>query len=201
MEAPAELWQMPPEWARQCRLNAAHAGPFSRSGLCPPCRRAMRAAAGHISGKKGGGQPRKSAYYIPPSWLPSVRRGKRRREAEVAAENGVRQPVRQCRRGQGLEHRVCFRCRRREDKCRKRGCLPLTAELPREKLESFLEAFDAGGPDMRRSSDCWDVEVMRRWATATEAACGMKTALLGLIVAAHFKSLRTWGVINSAFGE
>ena len=103
---------MPREWARQCRLNEAHAGPVSRSGLCPHCRRALRKAAGQMSGGKGGGRPRKTEYVIRPSWLPNVRREKRRRDAEDGAKMGVRQTVKGCKRWQGLEHRACFRCRR-----------------------------------------------------------------------------------------
>jgi len=52
---------------------------------------------------------------------------------------------------------------------------------------------------MRRSTDCWDLEIMRQWGVAARHAYGTQTTLLGLIVGAHFKSVRTWGVINQAF--
>ena len=87
------------------------------------------------------------------------------------------------------------------DKCRERGCKPLTATLPKPELEEFLAEFDARHHRIRRGKDCWDVELVRRWAVAAREAYGMRTALMGLIVVAHFKSLRTWGVINSAFKE
>ena len=42
---------------------------------------------------------------------------------------------------------------------------------------------------------------MREWALAAKETYGMRIALLGLIVAAHFNSLRTWGVVSQAFGH
>ena len=54
---------------------------------------------------------------------------------------------------------------------------------------------------MRRATECWDVEVVREWALAAKETYGMRIALLGLIVAAHFNSLRTWGVVSQAFGH
>ena len=42
---------------------------------------------------------------------------------------------------------------------------------------------------------------MKQWAWAAHAEYGMRTALLGLIIAAHFNSLRTWGVLSQAFGH
>jgi len=42
---------------------------------------------------------------------------------------------------------------------------------------------------------------MKGWALAARLAYGMQTALVGLIAAAHFKSIRTWGVIHAAFQE
>ena len=64
---------------------------------------------------------------------------------------------------------------------------------------SFLVEFDTPGSPLRRASDCWDVEVIRQLAVVANHAYGMRTTLLGLIVVAHFKSVRTWGVFNQAF--
>ena len=77
--------------------------------------------------------------------------------------------------------------------------MPFKYPLPRCNRISFLKKFDAPDSPMRRTSDCWDVQIMQQWAVAARDAYGMRTALLGLIVGAHFKSLRTWGVINQSF--
>ena len=79
--------------------------------------------------------------------------------------------------------------------------MPFKYLLPRGNLNSFLKKFDASGSPFRRTSDCGDVQIMQKWAVAARDAYGMRKALLGLIVGAHFKSLRTWGVINKAFRQ
>ena len=71
--------------------------------------------------------------------------------------------------------------------------------LPPGNLTDFLQKSDALDAPMRRTSCCWGVQIMKQWALAAREAYGLQTSLLGLIVGAHFKSLRTWGVINHAF--
>jgi len=68
LQAPA----MPQRWAQQCREDPSHVGPFSRSGLCPPCRASLLRAAG----QKGGRAPRKraSAYTLARGRVPLTRR-------------------------------------------------------------------------------------------------------------------------------
>ena len=66
-------------------------------------------------------------------------------------------------------------------------------------LIDFLQKSDALDAPMRRTSCCWDVQIMKQWALAAREAYGLQTSLLVLIVGAHFKSLRTWGVIDHAF--
>ena len=67
--------------------------------------------------------------------------------------------------------------------------MPFKYILPRKNLTDFLQTFDATDAPMRRTSDCWDVQIMQKWAVAAREAYGMRPALLGLIVGAHFKSL------------
>ena len=79
--------------------------------------------------------------------------------------------------------------------------MPFKYTLPPVNLSAFLKNSDAPDAPMRRTSYCWDVQIMKKWAVAAREAYGMRTTLLGLIVGAHFKSLRTWGVINQAFRQ
>ena len=79
--------------------------------------------------------------------------------------------------------------------------MPFKYILPPRNLADFLQKSDALDAPMRRTSYCWDVQIMKKWALAAREAYGMQTSLLGLIVGAHFKSLRTWGVINQAFQQ
>ena len=79
--------------------------------------------------------------------------------------------------------------------------MPFKYILPPGNLTDFLQKSDAPDAPMRRTSYCWDVQIMKKWALAAREAYGMQTSLLGLIVGAHFKSLRTWGVINHAFKQ
>ena len=71
--------------------------------------------------------------------------------------------------------------------------------LTDDELQIFLTEFDSPGAPLRRTTECWDVEVIRQWALAAKHAFGMRTTVLGLIVAAHFNSLRTGGVLHQAF--
>ena len=79
--------------------------------------------------------------------------------------------------------------------------MPFKYTLPPVNLTAFLQKSDAPDAPMRRTSYCWDVQTMKKWALAAREAYGIETSLLGLIVGAHFKSLRTWGVINHAFKQ
>ena len=55
--------------------------------------------------------------------------------------------------------------------------MPLKFPLPRCNLISFLKKFDAPDSPMRRTTDCWDVQIMQQWAVAARDAYGMRTAL------------------------
>ena len=79
--------------------------------------------------------------------------------------------------------------------------MPFKYILPPGNLTDFLQKIDAPDAPMRRTSCFWDVQIMKQWALAAREAYGLQTSLLGLIVGAHFKSLRTWGVINHAFKQ
>ena len=144
----------------------------------------------------GGGRPRATTYQKSPSSLPSVRHTRK-----PAGPRGSKNTKKSNTARRSLEHRWCFRCRRRQDHCREEGCEPFTYILPQKNLTDFLQTFDATAAPMRRTSDCWDVQIMQRWAVAAKKAYGMRTALLGMIVGAHFKSLRTWDAINKAFRQ
>ena len=104
-------------------------------------------------------------------------------------------------RGAASNTRHIFDAASATSSCRLRSCRPLTFIFPRCNLYSFLQEFDAAGSAMRRSSDCVDVQIMRQWAVAAQQSYGMRTAMMGLIVATHFKSVRTWGVINTTFKQ
>ena len=69
--------RMPRRWPQQCRLNPAHTGPFSRKGLCSPCRQALLRESGKNGSKLGGGRPRHFLYEPPRSQQPLARRGRR----------------------------------------------------------------------------------------------------------------------------
>ena len=79
--------------------------------------------------------------------------------------------------------------------------MPFKYTLPPDNLTAFLQKSDALDAPMRRTSYCWDVQIMKKWALAARESYGIETSLLGLIVGAHFKSVRTWGVINHAFKQ
>ena len=143
---------MPRLWPQQCRQNAAHAGPFSREGLCTPCRKKILQQAGKKGVENGGGRPRTSSYKKSPSNLSSARRT--RKPARPTGSNITNKSISERR---SLEHRWCFRCRRRQDHCREGGCVPFKYILPPGNLTDFLQTFDAPDAPMRRTSDCWDV--------------------------------------------
>ena len=194
--------RMPRLWAQQCRVNPAHTGPFSRNGLCPPCRHALLREAGKIGSKLGGGRPREYTCNVPRSWQPLTRRVKHasiKQKQRDTASTKERKVSRVARQKKGGQHRSCFRCRKRCDICRRYGCVPTQWSLKRGELDSFLQDFDAPGCPLRRTSDCWDVAVIRLWAIAAKHAFGMRTTLLGPIVAAHSNSVRTFGVLNQPF--
>ena len=107
---------MPRLWAQQCRVNPAHTGPFSRNGLCPPCRHALLREAGKIGSKLGGGRPREYTYNVPRSWQPLTRRVKHasiKQKQRDTASTKERKVSRIARQKQGGQHRSCFRCRKR----------------------------------------------------------------------------------------
>ena len=86
-----------------------------------------------------------------------------------------------------------FRCRTRADKCMMNGCKPYKYPLSRARFACFLKRFDAPDASMRYTSDAWDLQIVKNWDQAARKAYGVKTAMMGLIVLAHFKSIRTWG--------
>ena len=59
--------------------------------------------------------------------------------------------------------RECFRCGRRQDKCRAQNCLPLEFALPAKSAQAFVAKFDGAIDFPRRASECWDVEIMKHW--------------------------------------
>ena len=162
---------MPRLWAQQCRVNPAHTGPFSRNGLCPPCRHALLREAGKIGSKLGGGRQRGYTYNVQRSWQPLTRRVKhaiikqeQRDTASAKERNASTKEIevsRVPRQKQGGQHRSCLRCRKRCDICRRYGCVPTQWSRKRGELNSFLQDFDAPGCPLRRTSDCWDVAVIR----------------------------------------
>ena len=95
--------------------------------------------------------------------------------------------------------RYCFRCERRMDRCREEGCHPYEFHVDKQRFDKFLSDFDRPGQTVRYTADAMDVQVMRKWALAAADEYGTSIMLLGLIVCAHFKSLRTWGMIKRAF--
>ena len=175
-------------WPQQCRQNSTHSGPFSRSGLCAPCRQELLRAAGSKGARMGGGRPRLTAYTVQPSKLPSARRAKRRslacqeacrkcpaagkssrkrseqitplelpsgaraKRKVTASEQGGSQSETAAKKRSKMEHRYCFRCRRRQDDCRSGGCIPLKYPLQRCNLVRFVKEFDAPDAPMRRST-------------------------------------------------
>ena len=148
-----------------------------------------------------GGRPHKTCDRVAPAPLPSAKRLNRKKYVRQKVARGDREKRPEAPSRHGIEHRTCFRCRKREDWCRPHNCRPFRFVLPRCNLYSFLQDFDAPGSAMRRSTDCWDVQIMRQWAVAARQSYSMGTALMGLIGAAHFKSVRTWGVINTTIKQ
>ena len=183
------------------------------------------AKAQSSSGRIGGLAFRKS-FYKPPSWQAANRRSvrknalkamkamkvmkamkaikaikamkailKKRVSPAVAAQQSVTKKKYVC---QGI-HRWCFRCEQRMDHCRRAGCLPYKFPVAEAKLARFIQRFDDVHGKVRYTSDCWDVQIAKHWAAAARTSYGIRVAMIGLIVIAHFKSIRTWGAINGAF--
>ena len=51
----------------------------------------------------------------------------------------------------------------------------------------FLKEFDDEGDDVRFTIDVGDVQIVKAWATMAKQYYGIPTAMMGLIVLAHFK--------------
>ena len=161
--------KMPRQWAQQCRVDPAHFGPFSRSGLCPSCRASLLSEAGKKGGTNNGGRPRGSTYKLPRARQPLARRVRRSNAKKPKTPTTSRTAAggpQECQKEKTSTHRICFRCRRRRDHCREEGCIPTTWTLKQDELQSFLQYFDYHGSPLRRATDCWDVEVIRDWALA-----------------------------------
>ena len=90
------------------------------------------------------GQPRKSQYCLAPSQTPYARRAKRKSMAGQDVVEGGKRRQTAARKRPVCEHRKCFRCRKRDDWCRERGCLPVKFKLVRKQFRRFLDAFDSG---------------------------------------------------------
>ena len=96
---------------------------------------------------------------------------------------------------------MCFRCERRMPDCRRDGCNPYKHPIKKNKLQGFVHHLDNWGKqpgEVRYTSDCIDVDIVCRWARASLRDFGERSTLLGLVIIAHFNSVRTWGCVNHA---
>ena len=195
----------------KCIVNPKHPGPISRRGLCAQC----QAAKMRDGGRKGGLNFRKS-FHVAPSQRPKTRRSDRdtavlKKIRKALRVNGTllqsmsSKAVNQKRlfaHSSGAKNRCCFRCGQRRDRCRSNGCAPYTYEVDKKVFSNFAKHFDTfmyKVDGIRTVSDAHDVQIVKAWALAARRSYGIRTAVLGLTVIAHFKSIRTWGAINHCF--
>ena len=101
----------------------------------------------------------------------------------------------------GRPHRMCVRCRRRQDDCLREGCLPYKHPVKNPGMLRCLRKYRLGARlTARFHTDCVDVACLARWTQDALRTCGASIALLGICVHAHFNRLRTSGVLLSYFG-
>jgi len=152
---------MPRRWPDKCRMNPRHAGPISRSGLCPTCRREICVSSG-----SAGGKAHRLSFYRRPSFQTAVRRKATRRMKPVKSTKMARGKVAKVVKVSGkTKNRFCFRCRQRVDACRIRGFIPYRCCICRVRFMRFLKEFDDEGDDVRFTSELWDVQIVKAWAT------------------------------------
>ena len=130
-----------------------------------------------------------------PSAMPAAARLRQR-----ACRNRKRQQKKRTRRQQGAgghaEHRLCPRCERRSDVCRKSGCVPYEFRARAAPLAQFFAHLQL--TPVRFSTDCVDMQCAALAILALQGACGTRIALLGACVYCHFNSLRSFAVLLRA---
>ena len=195
----------------KCIVDPRHAGPISRRGLC----RACQAKKMREGGRKGGQNFRKS-FHMAPSAQSKKRRCAEHKKVmkkckkawsinETVLQSMSIKAVKQkrpCVQLSGAKNRCCFRCGQRRDRCRSNGCVPYNYEVDKKACSMFLKHFDQfmyREDGIRTVTDCHDVQIVKAWGLAARRSYGLRTAVFGLSVIAHFKSIRTWGMINHCF--
>ena len=188
----------------KCIVDAKHRGPISRRGFCKRCALQRMRQGGAL-----GGRTFRKSFHMAPSTQSKHRRAtehakvRRRNKTVLQSMWGKsRKPKRMYAQVGGTKHRCCFRCGQRRDRCVDDGCVPYAFEVDKHAYSKLVIHFDRfmhqeGG--IRTTTDCFDVQIMKAWAIAARCSYGIRTSVLGLIVGAHFKSIRTWGAINHSF--
>lgn len=96
-------------------------------------------------------------------------------------------------------HRVCPRCRRRQDDCLREGCLPWEHTVTNPaRLQGFRQFRLGPKLTARFHTDCTDVRCIAHWARSALGTCGAAITLLGICMHAHFNRLRTSGILLPA---
>ena len=179
--------------ARYCVRCSEQTG-GKRKTLCVKCRSETAVASGHRGGKAAAKKTRQS-FYAPPSRQAGNRRIARRNAVQTVHEAesmGVNMgsipdpPL-----AAGLDVNSIPKA-------------AMEARLDVVAYADFLEHWDRCGyqkKQVRFLSDYWDMQVVSRWALKTREQYGLPSALLGLVVAAHFNSVRTFGMVQGALLE
>ena len=179
---------MPKAWATACLTDPSHEGPFSRRGFCKHCTKEQQ----RKSGRRGGIKRRKSWFRPPSKQALSNRVANQRRREEKRKRQRRR---REGRRAKREEQQAAAKCR----KVPSLRCGRWVLDVAR--VQRFLKHFDTFGNrlgEVRYQSDCIDVQVVRLWALRVSMSHGLDIALLGLIVMAHFNSIRTFAVVQES---
>ena len=87
------------------------------------------------------------------------------------------------------KHRLCHRCRRRSDTCKKRGCKPFKYEICTEEYNAFkstLVQLDSLLTARRHESDCIDVQVTCAVIKRCRAQGWHRAAVFVAILMGHY---------------
>jgi hypothetical protein len=183
---------------------------ISRRGWCDKC----RSTKAKESGKRGGENRRRTYDQVKEAspkkchgcqatdnisrrgWCDECRADK----AKKSGKNG------------GKSHRCSwFLPPSRQAKARRMAVRAGPAVAPPEHIEDMevdkraylelLNHLDSSSTQVRRATECIDVQVVARWARRTLSSQGVRSVLLGLIVAAHFNCVRTFGMVQHLMTE
>jgi len=127
----------------------------------------------------------------------------RRARQRVARENRkTKQEARRRTPEERGQHRLCYRCEKRSDKCAAKGCIPFEYKVvpaAYAELKTFLGQLDAMRNSRRFDSDCIDVSLVGGFAKQCLVQGNTKMAVFTCCLAGHYgNNLQTWSRLLEA---